>query len=75
MTIGCLTLTVAREGGISVSLTRMCLPTDVTMTRFGGIAVNMGLVCGTNLDTGTVLWASDAKLITIDNGYLLVMDN
>ncbi len=74
MTIGCLTFTIRRIGGISVSVSRSTEPIAVSMTRVGGIAANMGLVCGTNLDTGTILWASDAMLITIDNGYLLVKE-
>ena len=92
MTIGCLTITIDRIGGIEASATRVSVPTNATATRVGGMtvtatrvggmtatatrvggmAVNMGLVCGPSLGVGTILWAYDAKLITIDNGYLLV---
>lgn len=74
MTIGCLTITIDRIGGIEASATRVSVPTTATATRVGGMTVNMGLVCGPSLGVGTILWASDAKLITIDNGYLLVKE-
>lgn len=72
MTIGCLTITIDRIGGIEASATRVSVPMNATATRVGGMTANMGLVCGSSLGVGTILWASDAKLITIDNGYLLV---
>ncbi len=40
-------------------------------TRSGGMKVRYGLVCGTNLGDG-FLYASDALLITIENGKLKV---
>lgn len=76
MTTGCLTITIGRVGGgISATMSRIKQPVSVSAERQGGITANMGLVCGPGLGLGTVLWASDAKLMTIDGGFLLVMDN
>lgn len=72
MTKGCLTITIDRVGGIEASATRVSVPTTATATRVGGITANLGLVCATSLGVGMVLWASDAQLITIDGGYLMV---
>lgn len=74
MTVGCLTVTVDRIGGASASMTRATEPATATATRVGGMTANLGLVCATSLGVGCILWASDAKLITVDRGVLLVMD-
>lgn len=75
MTTGCLTITIDRIGGIVASATRVAVPTGATATRVGGMTANLGLVCGTSIGVESILWASDAMLITIDNGYLVVTEN
>ena len=42
-----------------------------TFTKTGGMTARYGLVCGTNLGDG-FLFASDALLITLENGKLKV---
>lgn len=46
---------------------------NVAFARHGGVKARFGLVCGTNLGEG-YLYASDALLITIENGKLIVKD-
>lgn len=60
MTIGCLTISLDRKGGV-----------EATATRIHDFAVSVGLVCNTNLDELGIIWASDGKLITLDGGYLI----
>ena len=75
MTTGCLTITIDRIGGnISAYMKRATAPASATAARVGGIIANMGLVCGAGIGIDGILWASDAKLITIDGGYLIVAD-
>lgn len=68
--MSCLTVSIERKGGISASCDRIG-GIEVGVQRKGGIEVNMGLVCGANLGVYEILWASDAPLLTIDEGYLI----
>lgn len=42
-----------------------------TAQRAMDFSVRIGLVCGTNLGQYGIIWASDGKLITLENGYLI----
>ena len=68
--VGGIAASFARSGGILAGFTKMG-GINVEAERRGGIAINLGLVCATNLDVFEVLWASDGPLLTIDNGYLI----
>ena len=74
MIIGCLSVNMSRAVEATATMSLATIPPGSSMERVGGMTVNMGLVCGPSLGVGTILWASDAKLITIDNGYLLVKE-
>lgn len=74
MIVGCLSVNMSRAVEATATMHLATIPPESSMERVGGMVVNMGLVCGTSLGIGTVLWASDAKLITVDNGYLLVKE-
>ena len=74
MNIGCLSVNMSRAVEATATMHIATIPPESSMERVGGMVVNMGLVCGTNLGIGIVLWASDAKLFTVDNGYLLVKE-
>lgn len=60
MTIGCLTISFERKGGL-----------EVGARRIGGLSVSMGLVCEVSYDSDGIIWASDGKLITLEGGYLI----
>ena len=56
---------------LSAAFLRQDAGLSADYTRAGGMKARFGLVCGTNLGEG-YLFASDALLITIENGKLIV---
>lgn len=72
MNIGCLSVNMTRAVEATATMSLATIPPVASMERIGGMKVNMGLVCGSSLGYGIVLWASDAMLITVDDGKLYV---
>ena len=72
--MGCVTVILTRVGnGVSAAFKRAESGMSARYTRTGGMSVRFGLVCATNLGEG-YLYASDALLITIDGGKLIVKE-
>ncbi|MBO4924818.1 MAG: hypothetical protein J5382_11960 [Bacteroidales bacterium] len=70
--MGCLTVILTRSGhGASASLTREGGGASVSFARQGGMAVRFGLVCRSG-QRESYLYASDALLLTLSGGRLIV---
>lgn len=70
MTIGCLTISFDRKGGVDASASRIG-GIDASATRIHDLAISIGLVCSTSIGDLGIIWASDGKLITLEGGYLI----
>lgn len=70
--IGSFLCAYERIGGIKAT-TALINNVSVTSSRVGGVKSRMGLICSPNLGYG-VLWASDERLITIEGGFLIVVN-
>jgi len=79
--IGEMAASLTRIGGLSASVRRVGEMTarterigemSATVRRVGEMTCRIGLVCGTNLGiNGGIIWASDGRLWTIENGFLI----
>ena len=72
---------IHRIGGADALVSRMCGDAssvvsrvggmDTDMLRKGGVYLAVGLVCGVSLGEQGIIWASDGRLLTLENGYLI----